>query len=35
LRHSRLARPLELYVDGKSSQGIIIDPAENPPEPAA
>ena len=35
LRHIRLARPLDLYVDGKSSQGIIIDPAENPPEPAA
>jgi len=32
LRHIQLARPLELYVDGKSSEGIILDPGENPPE---
>jgi len=32
LRHIQLAHPLELYVDGKSSEGIILDPGENPPE---
>jgi len=32
LRHIQLVRPLELYVDGKSSEGIILDAAENPPE---
>jgi len=27
LRHIRLTRPLDLYVDGKSSEGVILDPA--------
>lgn len=34
LRHIRLPRPLELYVDGKSSEGLILDPGENSPAAA-
>ena len=30
LRHIRLPHPLELYVDGKSSEGIILDPGSPP-----
>ena len=32
LRHIRLDVPLQLYVDGKSSEGIILDPREAPLE---
>jgi hypothetical protein len=32
LRHIQLTHPLELYVDGKSSEGIILDSGPNPPE---
>ena len=32
LRHIQLGHPLELYVDGKSSEGIILDSGNNPPE---
>jgi len=32
LRHIQLPHPLQLYVDGKSSEGIILDPLEDRPE---
>jgi CheY-like chemotaxis protein len=32
LRHIQLAKPLQLYVDGKSSEGIILDPTESQTE---
>ena len=32
LKHIRLAYPVQLYVDGKSSEGFVLDPQESRPE---